>query len=579
MIDKGTPSDRRAPLTASVRRGRDTLHDAIGFLDAVALELDTVVELAAPNPFLKIAGYLMVAHLAGRQVTPSSAVASSGVPYATGVRRLQEMVAAGYVDQRPRSNSGKTYTVHPSEKLIAGWTEFADRLPRIAEEYLGLAQAHDYFYSASYRRTQVIQPPTVLAHPLTIAGSLRILVHADPTFMVMGNLKRQFEQVIGASITQRAFSIDRLHEEGLRNAERKESRYDIIALDLPWVGEFVERGVLLPLNEVLDVDRLDPADFHPAGWQAVHWNGLPYGVPNQTTPELLFVRRDLFAEAGLTVPHTTDDLLKAAEHFHDPQRGRYGIAWNAARGTALGHTFMMVCAAFGQPVFDLPKIAGGYDATRLAQRRARPTLDTPLGLKAARYLVELMRFSPPDILSMSWYERVRPYAAGKVAMAYGYTILAPYFELDETSPAAGQTVYMPHPAGPGAANIAPVGGYILGIPANIAPERREAAAEALIAFNSPEAQKLYVMNGSRAAARYSVGADHEVRRLSPIFEAVEEMSLRDELQFWPRPPVPEISEIIRICGEELHDMLRGVVPPHEALERVQARADELCRQT
>lgn len=575
VVTENGKQDLPRPDARATSVGRDPLRDAVGFLDAIALELETVVDLPAPNPFVKIASYLMLAHLEGRQVTPSSAVAASGVPYATGVRRLQEMIAAGFIDQRPRSKSGKTFTVHPSEKLIARWTEFADRLPRIAEDNLGLAQTNDYFYSASYRRTQVIQAPKVLGRPLQVAGGLRILVHADPTFMVMSNLKRQFEQVVGTTITQRAFSIDRLREEGLRNAERRASRYDIVALDLPWVGEFVERGVLLPLTDVLDVDRLDPADFHPAGWQAAHWDGVPYGVPNQTTPELLFVRRDLFAEAGISVPNTTDDVLKAAEHFHAPQRGRYGIAWNAARGTALGHTFMMVCAAFGQPVLDLPKIAGGFDATRLVRRRMRPSLYTQRGLQAAQFLSNLMRFSPPDILSMSWYERVRPYAAGTVAMAYGYTLLAPYFELDQRSPAAGHTAYLPHPAGAGAANIAPVGGYILGIPSNIASERREAAAEALIAFNTPEAQKLYVMHGSRTAPRYSVGADPEVRRLSPIFEAVEEMSLRDELQFWPRPPIPQISEIIKICGEELHDMLRSVVSPQEALQQAQARADAL----
>ena len=114
----------------------------------------------------------------------------------------------------------------------------------------------------------------------------------------------------------------------------------------------------------------------------------------------------------------------------------------------------------------------------------------------------------------------------------------------------------------------------MGIPANIAPERRDDASEALIAFTSREAQKLYVLNGSRTAPRYSVGADPEVRRLSPIFEAVDAMSLRDELQFWPRPPVPAISEIIAICGEEMHDMLRGIVPPREALKRAQSRAEQ-----
>jgi multiple sugar transport system substrate-binding protein len=176
---------------------------------------------------------------------------------------------------------------------------------------------------------------------------------------------------------------------------------------------------------------------------------------------------------------------------------------------------------------------------------------------------------------MSWYERVRPFAAGKVGMAYGYTLLAPYFELDETCAAHGKTGYLPHPHGPQGAPIAPVGGYVLCVPGNLAPERLDDAVEALVAFTSPGAQKLYAQNGSRTAPRYSVGADPEVRRLSPIFELVDQMSWRDELQFWPRPPIPQISEIVRLCGEELHDMLRGIVPPRDALARVQARAESI----
>ena len=113
----------------------------------------------------------------------------------------------------------------------------------------------------------------------------------------------------------------------------------------------------------------------------------------------------------------------------------------------------------------------------------------------------------------------------------------------------------------------------MGVPANLSPDRLRAAVEALIVFTSPQAQKLYVQNGSRTNPRYSVSADPEVRRVSPIFEAVDAMSWRDELQYWPRPPVPEICDIIQICGEEFHDMLRGIVSPREALRRAQDRAD------
>jgi multiple sugar transport system substrate-binding protein len=560
-------------------RAKTELLQIMSFLEDFGDELEGVADLFVPNPYLRMALHLVRGHLEGRIVTPSALIGASRVPYATANRRLREMIDAGLIEQRARTKTGKSFSLHPSDSLLDTWMQLCGRLRRIAEATFGGRErgqeAKDYFFGGSYLAGQSIPPLNVLAEPLKVPGGLRVLVHGDPTFMVMENLKRQFEQVIGTQIHQRAFSIDRLRDEAIRNAERKVSRYDIIALDLPWVGEYAERGLLMPLDEVMDVARLDPADFHTAGWKAAHWAGRPYGVPAQTTPELLFYRRDLFAEAGMEPPTTTETLLEAARVFHAPARGRYGIAWNAARGTALGHTVLMTMADFGQPVLNLRPIAGGFDTDTLAERDYRPTIDTDAGLQAAQYLMELLHYSPPDILSMSWYERIRPYGAGEIAMAYGYTLLAPYFELDPQSPARGQTGYLPHPAGPGANPVAPVGGYVMGIPANLPPDRIEAAVEALIVFTSPEAQKLYVQNGSRTNPRYSVGADPEVRRQSPIFEAVDAMSWRDELQFWPRPPVPEICGIIQACGEEFHDMLRGIVSPREALRRAQTRADAL----
>ena len=557
--------------------------ETLSFLAEFSDELESLFDLATPNPHLRMAMHLLNGHFTGKTVTPTALIGASRVPYATANRKLKEMVDAGLIEQRPRTKSGKSFSMHPSQEMLDRWVQVSGRLLRLAETKYGGRQrgqqARDYYFGGSYAAAQSIPPLSVLPEPLKVPGGIRVLVHGDPTFMVMDALKRQFEQVIGTQISQRAFSIDRLREEALRNAERPASRYDIIAVDLPWIGEFAEKNVLMPLDQVMAVDRLDPADFHTAGWQAAHWGGRAYGVPAQTTPELLFYRRDLFAEAGLEPPATTEALLDAARRLHDPRRGRYGIAWNAARGTALGHTVLMTMADFGQPVLDLPPIAGGFDTRTLAAGGYRPTIDTEAGLRAAEFLMEILQFSPPDILSMSWYERVRPYAEGRIAMAYGYTLLAPYFELDESSPAFGQTGYLPHPSGPGAHPVAPVGGYVMGIPANLPPERRQAAVEALAVFTSPEAQKLYVQNGSRTNPRYSVASDPDVRRTSPIFEAVDAMSWRDELQFWPRPPVPEIGDVIRICGEEFHDMLRGIVSPREALRKAQARADALIRPT
>ncbi|QFT62595.1 putative ABC transporter-binding protein precursor [Roseivivax sp. THAF30] len=564
----------------SPQANADTL-DMLDFLNEMNDELEGALDVIGPNPHLRMALHLLNGHFTGKTITPTALIGASRVPYATATRRMSEMIEAGLIEKRARNRTGKSFSMHPSQKLLDEWLQLSGRLHRLADLRFGGAhrsrETQDYYFGGSYASAHSIPALSVLSEPLKLSGGLRVLVHGDPTFMVMESLKQQFEQVIGAQISQRAFSIDRLRVEALRNSERSVSRYDIIAVDLPWIGEFAEKNVLMPLDAVMDPERVDPADFHTAGWQAAHWGGRAYGVPAQTTPELLFYRRDMFAKAGLEPPTSTDELLHAARTLNEPRRRRYGIAWNAARGTALGHTVLMTFADFGQPVLDLPEIAGGYGTAHLARGEYRATIDTEAGLQAAEFLRELLDYSPPDILSMSWYERVRPYAAGTVAMAYGYTLLAPYFELDEMSPANGQTGYLPHPAGPGGRQIAPVGGYVLGIPANLAPERIPAAVEALSVFTSPSAQKLYVQNGSRTNPRYSVGADPDVRRTSPIFEAIDQMSWRDELQFWPRPPVPEINEIIRICGEEFHDMLRGLSSPRETLQKAQGRADALMR--
>ena len=114
-----------------------------------------------------------------------------------------------------------------------------------------------------------------------------------------------------------------------------------------------------------------------------------------------------------------------------------------------------------------------------------------------------MPLSPPEILSMAWYDRARAFASGRSAMAYSHTLLAHLYERDPESPAFGRTGHLPHPRGPNGRHIAPLGGYALAIPANIAPERIPAAWQALSLLTSAGAAKLYILNGSLASPRFS----------------------------------------------------------------------------
>ena len=521
-------------------------------------------------------------HLNGKLTTSSSLAQSSGLSYGTSIRAISSIEDRGLLVRRSRTDTGKSFSLHPSEKLILEWQEYARRVHSLLDSTIGLSsklgqKSSDYFYGSSYNSGSILSPPSVLSSKLTLNKQLRILVHADPTFMAMHVLKKQFESILGVPIQSRALSIDRLREEIIKNSTAKHSNYDIIACDLPWFGEMAEKGRFLPLDNLISNTGFDTSDFHSEALASARYKGNQYGVPVQTTPDLLVYRRDLFESKGLKAPHTIDDTLIAAQTLHSRSRNVSGIAWNAARGTPLGHTFLFTMGAFGQPAINLRAIENGFDGENVIGENFRPMFNTNAARQSAEYLLELLNYSPSSILSMSWYERARAYADGEVGMAYCATLLAPLFELNAKSPAYGVSEFLPHPCGKGSKQIAPVGGYALAIPSNVSEERISPIWTALMSLTSPQTIKLYIENGSLVSPRFSVSMDPKVRQISPLISKVDEMARFGVLQMWPRPPVPEISNIIAIVGEEMHDMLIGVKSIDEALNNSQNRADAIMR--
>lgn len=63
-----------------------------------------------------------------------------------------------------------------------------------------------------------------------------------------------------------------------------------------------------------------------------------------------------------------------------------------------------------------------------------------------------------------------------------------------------------------------------------------------------------------------------VSALSPMIATVDEMESRGYLTMWPRAPLPGISDVIAIAGEEFHDMLLGKKSRAEATSAAQSRA-------
>jgi multiple sugar transport system substrate-binding protein len=519
--------------------------------------------------------------LLGQLTTSSSLAAASGLSYGTALRTIDRMKRQGLIVERSRTTTGRSISLHPSPKLLGDWEEYARRCRILvgATFRLYLDDAEGPARPSSPRRDdlQAAHPP-VLATRLALGRRLSILVHADSTFMAMNSLRRHFEMMFGTPIVSRALSIDRLRDEIIENSRRPVSKYDIVACDLPWFGEMATAGRLLPLDALIAQTGFDLTDFYDDALASTRYGGHQYGIPILMTAETLVYRTDLLAEAGVAVPVTAADTLEAARRLHDPARRISGVAWNGARGTPLGHSFVMIMGAFGRPVVNLRAKAGGFDAEHVTGEQMRPMFRTPEAQETAEYLRALLAYSPPSVLNMSWYERAAAFANGEAAMAYSHSLLASLFEFNEKSPAYRRTGYVPHPTGPSGRPIAPLGGYALTIPANVEPERVAPVWSALSALTSARAVKLYTMNGSLACPRRSVSGDPEIRALSPMLSTIDEMARRGFLKMWPRPPTPDIADIIAIAGQEIHDALSGLKPIRAALETAQSRADAMMRE-
>ena len=194
---------------------------------------------------------------------------------------------------------------------------------------------------------------------------------------------------------------------------------------------------MLPVEDKSAPSSQDVLDFHPEALNTVRRGSTLFGLPVQTTSELLIYRQDLLDEQGLSPSATLDELLEHARRMHNPQRGLNGICWNGARGTPVGTTFLMLLADFGQSVLNLLRAGHRFRDSDLAPDNYRPRLQTEAALKAAEFLVELLDHSPDNVLQMSWYERAKCYADGQAAIAYCYTQIMPMFLNDPASPAYG----------------------------------------------------------------------------------------------------------------------------------------------
>jgi len=547
----------------------------IDFIQQTRDPLHELMKLSDDDPMWNIIAFLMKNEILGLPVKVASLVQVTGVPYTTSRRLVSRLVADGHIVRTPRTKSGKTYDLHPSKELADSFSKYAVAIKSLIAHTLGMRPTKetedDYYFGGTPSLSQTMLPRNLFQKQYTENLELRFLLCDDNYFMAMRNMWADLRCNLASRRNFDLLPQQELYEKAADNARRAVSEYDVITIDMAWLGEFAEKGYIRPVGD-LQNEGVNPRGFDPIIWSTGLWEGVEYGVPIYCTAQLLATRRDLFSEKGIQAPGSFDEVIAAGRAFHEPAKGRYGIVWDAARGMPVAQSFMFFMGASGSPVISLPRGRTGYVTQGIDPGELSPMIESDAGRATLDYMHRLIDISPYDILDKAWDEALGVFLSGKSAMAYCETMRASRLDGDAHSVVRRKVQYVPQPSGLGASRVTPIGGYLLMIPSNLPEDRVKLAAEAISWMTSHDAMRAHVTNGFPIAPRFSVSSDPETVVVSPLVRVVEKIARRHLLQTWQRPPIPEYTAIEGVLGDEIHAALTrqksDTAALHDAANRI-----------
>ena len=556
------------------------LSRVIDFLRKIRQPFDADVPGAKPDIYWNLVLELVDSHLQQRPLDMSSLIELSQATWGTGNRLVTRMIDDGLIDRVPRGPKHKTCFLAPSERLVADFIHYATKVKAHLAKTFGLrsgSETEEYYFGGSYFAAHIIAPLQGGDISSAALKNLRFLLNDDNYFASMRNMWSDFRNDIGRKSSFDLRPLPELYAQAEIALRDPTTGYDVVAVNMPWLGRFADARLLAPLDDVLPEAPINPLDFHPSVWGTGRWNGQQYGIPIYCTVEILTARRDLFEGAQLAYPHSFDETIAAARALHKPERGQYGISWNGARGMTIAHAFMFFMASSQGSVIEIPRKTenwlDGFDTKNLRLR-----ITSEEGLAALDYMRRLAEVSPPGVETFDADRNLECFMSGHAAMSYTWTMRAARLEHELSSKVKRRVAYLTPPVLKGRQVTAPVGGFLLTIPTYVTADRKREIVNAIAWMASPEAMKAHVRNGFPVAPRFSVCADPEALASSPIVSFVERMARRNELNTWSRPPVVEYVGMERILGDEVFAAVFEGKPPKRALADAEAATYRYIRE-
>ena len=353
-------------------------------------------------------------------------------------------------------------------------------------------------------------------------------------------------------------------------------QFDVLTIGSYETPIWAKRGWLKPLDQLpADYDVDDLIDPIRTGLSN---DGTLYALPFYGESSMLYYRRDLFENAGITVPDnpTYEQVGEWAAAVNDPDNDVYGMCLRGKPGWGENMAFLTTLAnTFGGRWFDM-------DWT--------PQLDTPEWKSAVSFYVDtLNNYGPPGASSNGFNENLALFSTGKCGMWIDATVAAGLLSNPEISQVADKVGFAPAPveAYPNGSNW--LWAWSLAIPATSrSPEAAQkfitwATSKDYIELVAEQSGWVSVPPGTRTSTYENPNYQEVAPFAQTVLTSIESADIESPAAE-PTPykgiqyvDIPEFQAIGTQVGQRMAEALANKVSVDQALESSQAVAERFMR--
>jgi multiple sugar transport system substrate-binding protein len=214
-----------------------------------------------------------------------------------------------------------------------------------------------------------------------------------------------WEELTGIKVNVVESQVNEMFPKMLQEHRAGTGAYDVLSVVPAWMGDMVRAGAVEPLDEYVDKygyreELEDIGDVYRENQMRI--GDTIYGFPDDGDVLILYYRKDIFEEMGLSVPTTWDEFYEVSKAITDAKAPEvYGAGFMRVRG--LLHYFYQERARNEGCVF--------FDAESMAA-----TINGPGCVTALAGMVKDNTTMPPGVEQWGAIESLAAFNAGQIAM-------------------------------------------------------------------------------------------------------------------------------------------------------------------